>query len=219
MISRSNIPIIIVGYRNAEDIVECLAALQTLVPDPKFDVYICENGGAAAFDTLTSALVGGQGPCVQLVSPPQLPTMEQRFVRVQTIVLRGVDALVTVAEADSNLGYAGGINAWLRVLKEVSGWLGVLDSQSRHSTGPSCACRVGVVVEHAKTRNGGQSHSQNGPAGPYPFARPALALSLVVGGSGRLPGSRGNRTRCRRCGAAHRRSVRRINLCHPKLFE
>ena len=219
MISRSNIPIIIVGYRNAEDIVECLAALQTLVPDPKFDVYICENGGAAAFDTLTSALVGGQGPCVQLVSPPQLPTMEQRFVRVQTIVLRGVDALVTVAEADlkSRLRRR---HQCLVACPERGVWLaGSLDSQSRHSTGPSCACRVGVVVEHAKTRNGGQSHSQNGPAGPYPFARPALALSLVVGGSGRLPGSRGNRTRCRRCGAAHRRSVRRINLCHPKLFE
>ena len=124
MISRTNIPIIIVGYRNAEDIVECLAALQTLVPDPKYDVYICENGGAAAFDTLVSALVGGHGPCVPFVSPPQLPTTEQRFVRVRTLVLHGVDALVTVAEANSNLGYAGGINPWLRVLKEVSGWPG-----------------------------------------------------------------------------------------------
>ena len=125
MFSRTNIPIIIVGYRNAEDIVECLAALQTLVPDPKYDVYICENGGAAAFDTLVSALVGGHGPCVPFVSPPQLPTTEQRFVRVRTLVLHGVDALVTVAEANSNLGYAGGINPWLRVLKEVSGWPGV----------------------------------------------------------------------------------------------
>lgn len=159
MFSRTNIPIIIVGYRNAEDIVECLAALQTLVPDPKYDVYICENGGAAAFDTLVSALVGGHGPCVPFVSPPQLPTTEQRFVRVRTLVLHGVDALVTVAEADSKSGLRRRHQS-LVACPERGVWLaGSLDSQSRHSTGLSCACRVGVVVEPAKTRNGRQSHS------------------------------------------------------------
>lgn len=124
MIARENIPIIIVGYRNAKDIVECLKALQALVPDPKFDIYICENGGALAFDAVLYALIDNTGPC-EAPRSIRLPVAARRFLRIQELTLCGTDARVTVAEADANLGYAGAINAWLHVLEAVSGWPGI----------------------------------------------------------------------------------------------
>ena len=42
-------PIIIVSYRTPFDMAQCIAALDHNVAQP-FEVYVCENGGAAAWD-------------------------------------------------------------------------------------------------------------------------------------------------------------------------
>ena len=58
-----DIPIVIVGFGHSEDIVKCLTAVGAQRRCPKFEVFICENGGAAAFDALEEALSEKGGPC------------------------------------------------------------------------------------------------------------------------------------------------------------
>jgi N-acetylglucosaminyl-diphospho-decaprenol L-rhamnosyltransferase len=49
------IPILIVTFRNADDVVECLESLGNSNNDPAFDVYVCENGGDVAFASLPAS--------------------------------------------------------------------------------------------------------------------------------------------------------------------
>ena len=56
------VPIVIVGFGHSEDIVKCLTAVGAQRDCPKFEVFICENGGAAAFDALEKALSEKGGP-------------------------------------------------------------------------------------------------------------------------------------------------------------
>jgi GT2 family glycosyltransferase/peptidoglycan/xylan/chitin deacetylase (PgdA/CDA1 family) len=111
-----NIPIIIVSYSNPMDVVRCLEALRVSTADPPFDVYLCENGGTAAFDALVCLLHNGHGPCTADTALMPLSEEMPRFARVKRFHLRGRDASVVAAEARENYGYAGAINAWLRVL-------------------------------------------------------------------------------------------------------
>lgn len=124
MTSENRIPVIIVGYRNPQDVVECVQALGHLMADPAFDVWICENGGSAAFDALVASLGSADGPCDQDTTT-YLDESMLRFVRLQYLRLRSKNARVIVAEARENLGYGGAINAWLRVLLTFPGWCGV----------------------------------------------------------------------------------------------
>jgi GT2 family glycosyltransferase/peptidoglycan/xylan/chitin deacetylase (PgdA/CDA1 family) len=125
MILTTHIPILIVSYRNPTDVVECLEALRSLAENPAFDVYICENGGTAAFDALVFVLDRADGPCAGDAELVPLSEEMSRFVRVQSWQLRGRDARVLAAEARENFGYAGAINAWLRVLLSSPAWPGV----------------------------------------------------------------------------------------------
>jgi N-acetylglucosaminyl-diphospho-decaprenol L-rhamnosyltransferase len=117
------IPIIIVSYRNPADVVECLEALQESEADPRFDVYVCENGGTAAFETLVSSLNSTNGRCACDITNAALTQMGQ-FAQVRMLRLRGREVQVSLAEAKENIGYAGGVNAWLRVLMTKSTWPG-----------------------------------------------------------------------------------------------
>jgi GT2 family glycosyltransferase/peptidoglycan/xylan/chitin deacetylase (PgdA/CDA1 family) len=124
MTAATQIPIIIVSYRNPEDVVGSLRALQRSAATPCFDVYLCENGGADAFDDLIAALTDPTGPCENSTawSLGNLPM--PRFVRLHSLQLRGRDARVLVAQAAENFGYAGAINAWLRALLGAGPWIG-----------------------------------------------------------------------------------------------
>lgn len=88
-----HVVVAIVGYRNTNDVVACLAALKASTY-PAFEVVICENGGAEAFERLRSAvparLDGGQA--------------------------------VTVFMAERNLGFAGGVNACIAARPEADAW-------------------------------------------------------------------------------------------------
>lgn len=84
--SQPNVVIIIVGFRNLDDIVQCLSALDKQ-DYRSFDIVICENGGQEAFEKLRnevpSRLSGGQ--------------------------------LVSCIADNSNPGYAGAINRCIDV--------------------------------------------------------------------------------------------------------
>ena len=88
-----HVSIVIVGYRNAEDIKACLGALESC-DYPDFSVFICENGGPDAFGALGAAVQG------KLASGQP----------------------VTIHEAAGNLGFAGGVNEGLRHTPDADAW-------------------------------------------------------------------------------------------------
>ena len=121
-IRREPIPILIVGYRNAEDVLGCLGALSRTRDEPRIEIFICENGGPQAYDALKVALTGEAGPCtaVRAESSEKAPLLKRQC----TVELKpsGSGRRVHLGEATENLGYAGGINAWLRPLMDAPGW-------------------------------------------------------------------------------------------------
>jgi len=88
-----HVAVCIVGFRNAEDIQGCTAALAHSTHSD-FEIVICENGGAEAYqrlrDTLPESLAGGQP--------------------------------VRVILASGNLGYAGGVNVCIRNSQAADAW-------------------------------------------------------------------------------------------------
>jgi N-acetylglucosaminyl-diphospho-decaprenol L-rhamnosyltransferase len=88
-----HVAVCIVGFRNPDDIVQCLKALERST-HRDFEVVICENGGESAFAKLAAAL------------PPLLPGGQ----------------LVRAALASGNLGYAGGVNVCLKETPRADAW-------------------------------------------------------------------------------------------------
>ena len=88
-----HVAVAIVGFRNCEDVARCLQALERST-HADFEVAICENGGVEAYRELKAAV------------PEQLT---------------GGQA-VKVVLADSNLGYAGGVNVCLREAPDADAW-------------------------------------------------------------------------------------------------
>ena len=117
------VPIIIVGFGHSDDIVKCLNAIATQRRCPKFEVFICENGGPAAFDALVKTLTEKGAPCEGGVEP--LEPASSEFVRACRLRLAGGQATVAIGEARDNFGYAGGINAWLRPLLAEPDWTAI----------------------------------------------------------------------------------------------
>lgn len=88
-----HVAVAIVGFRNAEDIVGCMAALERST-HADFEVIICENGGQDAFDALER----------------QLPKRLAGGQPVRTVLAAG------------NLGYAGGVNVCIRETPDADAW-------------------------------------------------------------------------------------------------
>lgn len=88
-----HVAVAIVAYRNLDDVVGCLAALERS-QHREFEVVICENGGPEAYARLEAAapkrLSGGQP--------------------------------VRIVLAPSNLGYAGGVNTCIAEASEADAW-------------------------------------------------------------------------------------------------
>jgi N-acetylglucosaminyl-diphospho-decaprenol L-rhamnosyltransferase len=123
MLAGVEVPIVIVGFGNAADIVKCLTAIATQRGCPKIGVFICENGGADAFDALIGAISTPGGPCVG--EGEKLDLAGPDFVRVRRLRLVRAQVPITLAQARDNLGFAGGVNAWIRRLLSETGWSGV----------------------------------------------------------------------------------------------
>lgn len=125
MVDEFETAIVIVGYSNPGDVVECLTALARAASRPCFEVFVAENGGPAAFDALVASLTDPGGPCVLArEEPPRgLADVGLRQQRLRLANSEGAPTqFVNVSEMEQNLGYAGGVNAWLRPLMAISGW-------------------------------------------------------------------------------------------------
>jgi N-acetylglucosaminyl-diphospho-decaprenol L-rhamnosyltransferase len=139
------IPIVIVTFHNPDDVVECLHSFGRSNPDPAFDLYICENGGAAAFARLCARLTADGGPCIAITAASPCPTGE--FTSVRSFAFKGVDAKVFVGNAGENLGYGGGVNRWLGPLKDAGDWPGALVLNPDTTVDPDA---LGALLRYAK---------------------------------------------------------------------
>ena len=122
----ADVAIVIVGYRNPADIKECLTALSRTTGSASFDIFICENGGAAAYAELIHELTGPDGVCEpadNTETPRELQS--PRLVAMERLRLRTRESNVWLGCASDNLGYAGGINVWIDRLLHIAGWKGV----------------------------------------------------------------------------------------------
>jgi N-acetylglucosaminyl-diphospho-decaprenol L-rhamnosyltransferase len=122
----ASVPVIIVAFGKPLEVDRCLRALSRLEPDPSHEIFICENAGHSAFDELLATLTGPQGSCTPSDGPVIGSAALERVCRLQ---LRTTDPSrpvnVHVGQAIENLGYAGGVNAWLRPLLDLMGWSGI----------------------------------------------------------------------------------------------
>ncbi len=128
MNSRSGrISIVIVGFRNPIDIQTCLKALSELSQEPAFDVFICENGGLAAFAELLALLLSQDSACEEssvLFSPTRL-FVSETFPEIHCAKLRLRSSNVWIACSAYNSGYAGAINGLVNQLRLSSDWKGI----------------------------------------------------------------------------------------------
>jgi N-acetylglucosaminyl-diphospho-decaprenol L-rhamnosyltransferase len=122
----AEVAVLIVGFHNAEDIAHCIAALAHVNGPPNFDVFICENGGRSSYEELVGHLTDGSGGCgLQDAPSDHGAAMMGQFVAMRSLSFSSRPSKVLVGCAADNLGYAGGINAWLRELVLMDGWKGV----------------------------------------------------------------------------------------------
>ena len=155
MLTNIEVPIVIVGFRNPQDVVACLEAIGKQRGAPKFQVFICENGGSSAFETLERALLEAEEP-----GPGGAETVNRapgEFVRVRQLRLAGFEAAVVIGEAPENLGYAGGANAWIRPLLAETGWTAVWILNPDTLPEPDA---LAALVDYAKRRNKGMVGSR-----------------------------------------------------------
>lgn len=123
MLADVEVPIVIVGFGNAGDIVKCLTAVGGQRGCPKIAVFVCENGGPAAFEALTEALSSTDGPCAGEAEREETDALV--FRRVRRFRLKAAGAPVFIGEARENLGFPGGVNSWIRLFLSERGWEGV----------------------------------------------------------------------------------------------
>jgi GT2 family glycosyltransferase len=120
------VAILIVGFRNPHDVLECISALALSSHEPAFDIFICENGGIEAFHRLCDALVSPHAPCIPIGSelPNDPLSASGRLVKIECVALKHRVSRVWIGCAEHNLGYAGGINVWIERLLPFSRFQG-----------------------------------------------------------------------------------------------
>jgi N-acetylglucosaminyl-diphospho-decaprenol L-rhamnosyltransferase len=123
MLADVEVPIVIVGFKNADDIVKCLTAIGQQRGCPKIGVFICENGGAGPFEALIDGLSNSGGPCAG--DPKSVDLDAPIFLRTVRLQLASANIPVFVGLARENLGFAGGVNSWIRLFLPSPGWDGV----------------------------------------------------------------------------------------------
>jgi N-acetylglucosaminyl-diphospho-decaprenol L-rhamnosyltransferase len=146
------VAVLIVGFRNPEDIYTCVTALSRATAEPSFDIFVCENGGRESFCALTEALAGPQGPCSTFPGDSPLVSPSKRLVDIKCFALSGRSSRVWIALADHNLGYAGAINAWTDQLLDIPGWEGIWILNPDTKPEPSA---LEALVRHSVTANKG----------------------------------------------------------------
>ena len=110
------IVIAIVGYRNADDVANCVAALSRAA-EKNFLVSICENGGREAYRDLIFALE-------KLVEPANSAQkiLDDRVADIWSGRLLQGNQRIRIYRAKSNIGYAGGVNICIRQIDPAEPW-------------------------------------------------------------------------------------------------
>lgn len=123
------VAILIVSFRNPEDVQACLAALAHLTEGSRFDVFVCENGGSDAFQALCETLVDSHGACSAISSELTKDASiapSGRLAEVKCFALKSrAGTRVWLGRAAENLGYAGGLNIWIDRLLSSSVCAGI----------------------------------------------------------------------------------------------
>jgi N-acetylglucosaminyl-diphospho-decaprenol L-rhamnosyltransferase len=119
------VAVIIVGFHNEADVIGCLQSLSVANASPSFDVFIAENGGDDAWQALHRALAAESSLCQALSEPDQTigdnADAGARIYRLSRAAGHP-ETRIHTAQMPDNLGYAGAINAWLRILLGQRGW-------------------------------------------------------------------------------------------------
>ena len=123
-VDRRRVAVLVVGYNNADDINSCLASLGESLPEPGFDVFICENGGATAFEALSASLMAPESQMTVAADAAAL-AMGDRLAESRCFSFNRRQSKVWIARAIHNLGYAGAINSLVESLPSVGAWRGV----------------------------------------------------------------------------------------------
>ena len=107
--------ILIVGYRCAADIRNCLESL-SLSSHAAFEVQVCENGGEEAFRELVDELASVADFAAAVESSSSRSVVETRAGQL------GSAQRLHVHRARDNLGYAGGVNAMIDQIAGDPNW-------------------------------------------------------------------------------------------------
>lgn len=122
----TKIAVLIVSYGNPGDVDRCLKSLAQSDFE-NFHVFICENGGLEAYASLMEVIAHEQGALRRMEDcSDQLDRPGGRLECVAKCQFRSRSNLVRVALATDNLGYGGGVNAWLERLLGRPEWHAVL---------------------------------------------------------------------------------------------
>jgi N-acetylglucosaminyl-diphospho-decaprenol L-rhamnosyltransferase len=170
--NRFRVAILIVSFRNPQDVQACLTALTRSTAEPRFDIFVCENGGRESFHELCDAVMGPQGPCIPVSDdlPDSLVSASERLVEVKCLALKDRPSRVWIGCASQNLGYAGGINVWIDRLLPIPGWEGIWVLNPDTEPEPRA---LEALVERSVTGNKGMVGSTILPSvnGNYVYCR------------------------------------------------
>jgi N-acetylglucosaminyl-diphospho-decaprenol L-rhamnosyltransferase len=159
------VAIVIVNYNNNIDVLECVEAITRLTGSGNLGVFVVENGGPAAFDSLVKALTARGGPCAAAAKPrfAHLARPSGCHLRATELVTIRGRWPVIVAEAAENFGYGGGTNSWLRRLSPYPDWDGfwilnpdttpeptALSALKAACAGQNCGMAGSTIVHHQR---------------------------------------------------------------------
>jgi GT2 family glycosyltransferase len=122
---REKIVVLIVSYGNPLDVDRCLKSLARST-STDFEIFVCENAGREAFLQLKGLLTQQAGALEPDDRSDPIDELGGRLAIMAKCRLRDRDIRVHLAAATENLGYAGGVNAWLERFMVHSGWEAVL---------------------------------------------------------------------------------------------
>ncbi|MDR3435126.1 glycosyltransferase family 2 protein, partial [Telmatospirillum sp.] len=138
----------IVTYGEPGDVNRCLRSL-ALSQLADFEIFICENGGEAAFSNLTNLLLGPDGilEVANVDAAERLDRPGGRIARLVKCRFRDRSNIVRIGRAVENLGYAGGVNAWLERVLDRSGWCAALVLNPDTEVHEACLSELLKVVD------------------------------------------------------------------------
>jgi GT2 family glycosyltransferase len=107
--------VVVVGFDCTADVLNCLESLQASTYRD-FEIHICENGGSKAFGELVAALSKRFALALPAAA---MPVADDRIAETRSDRLPPDGTPLVVHRAQANLGYAGAVNATIRMLAGV----------------------------------------------------------------------------------------------------